>query len=70
VNHDEKEYARCTAESVIATSAIEGYFSIFKRGTRGIYRHCGGKHLHRYLAEFDFRCDTRVALGGNDAMRA
>ena len=22
---------------------------------RGIYQHCREKHLHRYLAEFDFR---------------
>jgi hypothetical protein len=37
--------------------------SIFKRGMKGVYQHCGKKHLHRYLAEFDFRYSYRVALG-------
>jgi hypothetical protein len=37
---------------------------------RGVYQHCGEKHLHRYLAEFDFRYKARVALGVNDAARA
>ena len=46
-----------------------GYFSIFKRGMKGVYQHCSEKHLHRYLAEFDFRYNNRVALGVNDEMR-
>jgi hypothetical protein len=37
---------------------------------RGIYQHCGERHLHRYLAEFEFRYSNRVALGFNDADRA
>jgi hypothetical protein len=41
----------------------EGYFSIFKRGMRGVYQHCDEKQLHRYLAEFDFRYNNRTALG-------
>lgn len=52
------------------TNTIEGYFSIFKRGMRGIYQHCGEQHLHRYLAEFDFRYTHRSACGFNDAERA
>ena len=52
------------------TNTAEGYFSIFKRGMRGIYQHCAEKHLHRYLAEFDFRYNTRIALGFNDGERA
>ena len=52
------------------TNDIEGFFSIFKRGMRGVYQFCGEKHLHRYLAEFDFRYTNRVALGYNDADRA
>jgi hypothetical protein len=52
------------------TNTIEGFFSIFKRGMRGIYQQCAEKHLHRYLAEFDFRYSNREALGCNDAMRA
>ena len=48
---------------------LEGYFSIFKRGMKGIYQHCAEKHLHRYVAEFDFRYNHRVKLGSNDAAR-
>jgi transposase-like protein len=55
---------------MIHSNTIEGYFSIFKRGMKGIYQHCAPKHLHRYLAEFDFRYSNRVALGYNDADRA
>ena len=45
------------------TNTVEGYFGLFKRGMKGIYQHCAEKHLHRYLAEFDFRYNNRVALG-------
>ncbi|WP_370151870.1 IS1595 family transposase [Ferrovibrio sp.] len=55
VNHSAKEYAR----GPVHTNTIEGYFSIFKRGMKGVYQHCGEKHLHRYLAEFDFRYNAR-----------
>lgn len=37
---------------------------------KGIYQHCGKQHLHRYLAEFDFRYNNRIRLGVNDAERA
>ena len=47
---------------VITTNTVEGYYSIFKRGMKGVYQHCDEKHLHRYLAEFDFRYNNRVAL--------
>ena len=49
---------------------MEGYFSIFKRGMRGVYQHASMKHMHRYLAEFDFRYSNRIALGVNDTARA
>jgi transposase-like protein len=65
VNHSAKEYAR----GDVNTNSVEGYFSIFKRGMRGIYQHCGEKHLHRYLAEYDFRYNHRVALGFSDIDR-
>jgi transposase-like protein len=51
VNHAKKEYAR----GDITTNTIESYFSVSKRSMRGTYQHCKEKHLHRYLAEFDFR---------------
>ena len=43
----------------VSTNTIEGYFSIFKRGMKGVYQHCGEKHLQRYLTEFDFRYNAR-----------
>lgn len=66
VNHSKYEYARGTA----STNTIEGYFSIFKRGMKGVYQHCSEAHLHRYLAEFDFRYSNRAALEIDDAARA
>ena len=66
VKHSEDEYVR----GDVTTNTVEGYFSIFKRGMKGVYQHCGEKHLHRYLAEFDFRYNTRAALGFNDQDRA
>ena len=55
VKHSADEYVR----GDVHTNSAEGYFSIFKRGMRGVYQHCAEKHLHRYLAEFDFRYNTR-----------
>ena len=54
----------------IHTNTIEGYFSIFKRGMKGVYQHCSKKHLHRYAAEFEFRYNNRIANGVDDGMRA
>ena len=54
----------------VHTNTLEGFFSIFKRGMVGTYQHCGEQHLDRYLAEFDFRANNRIALGVDDAMRA
>lgn len=66
VDHSAGEYAR----GDVTTNSVEGYFGIFKRGLFGIYQHCGENHLHRYLAEFDFRHNNRKSLGINDAERA
>jgi transposase-like protein len=66
VNHAQGEYGRGT----IHTNTVEGYYSIFKRGMKGIYQHCSEKHLHRYVAEFDFRYNNRSGLGIEDAERA
>jgi len=66
VEHRVKEYVR----GDIHTNTVEGYYSIFKRGMRGVYQHCKEKHLHRYLAEFDFRYSNRSALGIEDQERA
>jgi hypothetical protein len=68
VHHGREEYVS-PSDRTIHTNTIEGYFSIFKRGMKGTYQHCSKKHLHRYLAEFDFRYCERVANGVNDAER-
>lgn len=65
LNHLREEWAR----GEFHTNTVEGYFSLFKRGMRGVYQHCSEKHLHRYLAEFDFRYNNRTAKGIDDAAR-
>lgn len=69
VNHSVGEYVR-KGDATIHTNTIEGFFSIFKRGMKGVYQHCGSQHLHRYLAKFDFRYIHRVANGFDDRQRA
>lgn len=59
-----------TATSRSPPNTIESYFSVFKCGMLGTYQHCSEKHLHRYLAEFDFRHNNRTALGVTDGARA
>jgi transposase-like protein len=66
VDHGQEEYVR----GEIHTNTVEGFYSIFKRGMKGVYQHCKEKHLHRYLAEFDFRYSNRVARGVHDVERA
>jgi hypothetical protein len=66
VHHYNREYVR----GDITTNTVEGAFSIFKRGMRGVYQFCAERHLHRYLAEFEFRYSNREANGCNDEDRA
>jgi len=63
VDHTRYEYVRYEGDKVITTNTVEGYYSIFKRGMKGVYQHCGEKHLHRYLAECQsaFKFDPRSA---------
>lgn len=68
VDHD-KQYARDGETGRVHCNTAEGYFSLFKRGLVGTYQHIGERHLPRYLAEFDFRMNNRVALGVNDDVR-
>jgi transposase-like protein len=65
VDHSKFEWAR----GDVHTNTLEGYFSLFKRGMVGTYQHCNANHLHRYLAEFDFRFNNRVKLGITDRTR-
>ena len=53
----------------VHTNTAENFFSILKRGINGVYHHVSEAHLHRYLAEFDFRYNNRTANGVNDAER-
>lgn len=69
-SRDEYGYTNRATGMKINTNTVEGYYSIFKRGMIGVYQHCGEQHLHRYLAEFDFRYSNRQKLGINDADRA
>ena len=69
VNHRAGEYVN-REDPTIHTNTVENYFSVFKRGMKGTYQHCGKQHLHRYLAEFDFRYNNRVAKGVDDKARA
>ena len=66
VNHSIKEYVRGHAH----TNTVEGFFSVFKRGMKGVYQHCSSTHLQRYLDEFDFRYNHRTKLGVSDSERA
>ena len=68
-NHSAGEYVDAEIPA-IHSNTVEGYFSIFKRGMKGVYQHCGEHHLHRYLAEFEFRYNNREALGVADIERA
>lgn len=69
-NHARGEHVRYEGAEVVHSNTIESVFSVFKRGMVGVYQHCGEAHLHRYLAEFDFRYNRRAALKVSDAERA
>lgn len=69
VHHASGEYAYYDNGSLVTTNTIEAVFSVFRRGMHGIYQHCGEAHLHRYLAEFAFRHNHRIALGVDDIAR-
>lgn len=66
VNHSKNDYAHGDT----TTNTVEGFFSVLKRGMFGTYQHVSENHLHRYLAEFDFRYSHREKLGVDDATRA
>ncbi len=66
VDHSKFEWTR----GDVHTNTLEGFFSVFKRGIIGVYQHVDSKHFERYLAEFDFRMNTRAKLGFNDKQRA
>ena len=67
-NHSAGQYVDYELPAV-HSNTVEGYFSIFKRGMKGVYQHCSEAHLHRYLAEFEFRYNNRIANGVDDRAR-
>jgi transposase-like protein len=69
VHHKRGEYVNAT-NAALHTNTIEGFFSIFKRGMKGVYQHCAHNHLNRYVTEFDFRYNFRKANGVEDFQRA
>jgi transposase-like protein len=70
VDHGREEWARKLDDGIEAhTNTVEGFFSLLKRGIYGCYFHVSEAHLHRYLAEFDFRYSHRSAVGVEDAER-
>jgi hypothetical protein len=68
VNHSADEYVRLGG--FVHVNSAENYFSIFKRGVIGTFHRVSEAHLHRYLAEFDFRYNNRSGLGVEDKERA
>jgi transposase-like protein len=68
-SHGAGQYVDPT-DRTVHSNTVEGYFSIFKRGMKGIYQHCGEQHLHRYLAEYEFRYNHRSANGFEDRQRS
>ena len=68
--HGEYGYTERKTGMKINTNTVEGIYSIFKRGMKGVYQHCAETHVHRYVAEFDFRYNNRSALGVEDQERA
>lgn len=75
VEHSADEYGRTETNDAgervkVNTNTVEGFYSIFKRGMKGVYQHCAEHHLHRYLAEFDFRYNNRTAMGIDDGVRS
>lgn len=70
VNHSKDEYVRYEDGLCITTNGVEGFFANLKRGINGVYHHVGKQHLHRYLAEFDFRYNSRKIGDGDRTIEA
>lgn len=71
VNHSEKQYViKLHAGKSVTTNTVEGSFSLLKRGIIGAFHHVSKHHLHRYLAEFDFRWNQRKVSDGQRATNA
>jgi len=69
VRHSAGEYVSADDPS-LHTNTIEGAFSLLKRGVYGTFHSVSKKHLHRYLAEFEFRYNTREDMDGERLLKA
>lgn len=64
VFHAGNEFSK---DSGVHSTTAENFFSILKRGVRGIYHHSSEAHMHRYLAAFDMRYSTKDKTDGERA---
>lgn len=65
VNHSQEEYARGANH----VNTAEGFFSQLKRSIDGTHHFVSRRHLSRYLAEFDYRYNTRKLNDGERMKR-
>lgn len=70
VVHSAGEYVRGSGGGAVHVNTAESVHALLKRGVMGVYHHWSKKHLHRYLAEFDFRWNTRKISDGERTMEA
>jgi len=56
IDHAAKEYV----VGAVHTNIIEGFCSLIKRGIVGTFHNVSKKHLHLYVAEFQFRYNNRL----------
>jgi hypothetical protein len=66
VKHSVGEYVR----GDVHTNTGEGFFSLVKRGMYGTFHSVSKKHLHRYLAELEFRYNARKVDDGERTVLA
>ena len=66
MKHGLWEYAR----GDVTTNTVEGFFSLVKRSLNGIYHAVSEKHLHRYMAEIEFRYNNRHLEDGERIRKA
>jgi len=66
VDHSAEEWVRGN----VHVNTAEGFFSQLKRSLDGTYHHVSEQHLHRYLAEFDYRYSSRKMKDGERTVKA
>lgn len=66
VNHSADQYVGPDGETV---NTAEAFFALFKRGIMGSFHSVSEAHLQRYVDEFVFRWNNRIALGIDDTER-